>query len=78
MKHRVSYPKEMRDIAESQGKKLVTIDLPFMTYQSPATEAEVNELHDFWLKWYKEKSTTSAPQQIEVGGEFGKSLDNVC
>lgn len=37
----VSYPKKMREQAKKDGKGLLTLDVPGMTFQTPATPEEI-------------------------------------
>jgi hypothetical protein len=51
----VSYSKEMRETAKLRGTHLITIDTPFICYQTPAgTDAEVDELTELLTRWFEE------------------------
>lgn len=44
---RVSYPKVMRERAKADGKGLVTIDVPGMTFQGPVDNEVISKLVEF-------------------------------
>lgn len=44
----VTYPPEMRQRAKQDKKELITIALPGLTYQAPASKAEIILLHEMF------------------------------
>ena len=44
---KISYTKQMRDRAKVDGKHLVTVDVPGLTFQGPCSEAEVKESYEY-------------------------------
>ena len=51
----VSYPKKMKERAKSDGKGLLTLDVPGFTYQTPATDEMISDVYDLFQKWQRQK-----------------------
>jgi hypothetical protein len=46
-----SYPKDMKERAKKDGKKLITVDVPGFCFQGPATNEEVSQLMKLITSW---------------------------
>lgn len=53
MRSNIAYPKEMREKAKREGLHLVTMSVPGMTIQAPATSAEARKILKFMTLWLK-------------------------
>lgn len=62
----VTYPKEMKELAALDSKALITIDVPGMTYQTPATNEQVKELHALCQKWWNTELKVNKDGLVKV------------
>jgi hypothetical protein len=64
----VKYPKEMREQAKLEGKHLVTISLPGLTFQGAVTDDSEKELDDFVCAWIKRRfEKADSTKRVEDG-----------
>lgn len=59
---RISYPKEMREIAKRESKSLVTFEGGGVRFQGPATKEEAAEVRDLFWGWYQKRINRQAKQ----------------
>ena len=65
---RVTYPKEMREQAKAEGKHLVTISLPGLTFQGAVTDDCEKELDNFVCSWIKRRfEKADSEKRVEDG-----------
>ena len=50
---KIKYEKAMRDIAKAEGRHLVTVDIPGMSYQGTCTTEQRRELIQMLTRWIK-------------------------
>jgi hypothetical protein len=53
---KISYPAEMRDRAKADGRHLVTVDVPGMTFQGPCSAKQVKEACEMVTRWFKKEN----------------------
>lgn len=52
---RISYSKQMREIAKRERRELVTVDVNGMTYQGPVSREEADMLLGKFNEWLEER-----------------------
>lgn len=57
----VSYPREMRARAKADGRHLVTVDIPGISFQGPVTKDVVKELEAFLLRLFETRGRKEEP-----------------
>jgi cell division protein ZapA (FtsZ GTPase activity inhibitor) len=55
---KIKYEQEMRDMAKAEGRHLVTVDIPGMSYQGTCTTEQRRELIQLLTRWIKTDTKT--------------------
>jgi hypothetical protein len=53
---KIKYSKQMRDTAVAEGRSLITVDVPGMTYQGTCTQEQRREIIQLLTRWIKSES----------------------
>jgi hypothetical protein len=53
---KISYPKEMKERAKADGRHLVTLDVPGMTFQGPCSKDQVKEVFEMVNRWLRKEA----------------------